>query len=74
MRLVSKGTTSQRRRYPRELSADCGTRAAGCEESGEGLELYGVSVLAGDAEGRELSVDDLLEGGGVVEVALGDVG
>ena len=31
-------------------------------------------MLAGYAEGRELSVDYLLEDGGVVEAALGDVG
>ena len=74
MRVVSKGTTSQRRRYPSELSADWGTRAGGGKKAGEGLELDGVAVLAGYAEGRELSVDDLLEDGGVVEVALGDVG
>ena len=51
-----------------------GDASGGGEEPGEGLELDGVAVLAGDAEGGELSIDDLLEDGGVVEVALRDVG
>ena len=51
-----------------------GDASGGGEEPGEGLELDGVSVLARGAEGGELSVYDLLEDSGVVEVAFGDVG
>ena len=46
----------------------------GCDESREGLKLDGVSALAGGAYDCETPVDDLLEEGGVVEVAVRDVG
>ena len=73
-RVVSNGTASQRRRYPRELSAERGYAVGGCEEPGEGLELDRVAVLARGAEDGQLTVDDLLEDGGVVEVSFRYVG
>ena len=73
-RVVSNGTASQRRRYPRELSAERGTRSAEARSRVKGWNSMGSRYLRGGAEDGQLTVDDLLEDCGVVEVALWDVG